>query len=275
MLFVEPLQETAGGAIGFCIDRSGAIQVTNGLGGVEISSLKGRGEEAGPPVIDGGLRRAAGIGDRDVGREVLIFAPQGVAGPGAHTGEAVEGETGRHVVFARAVRVGLAFDGMQEADVVGQFPEVGHQIGNHLARFTSRLELPGTLSEVPLLPLEGDEFVAAGHWFTMHFDERRFVVEGIQVTAGSGAENDDDIFRCGRKMGIAGGEGLAGIDFGPDGGFAAHGQPGFLLRREQMLFGEHRGESDTAQTADGLAEEVSAVEQMTIRGKRVLRSAHV
>ena len=137
---------------------------------------------------------------RSVSRQVLIFRPQRIRGPGSDAGKTVERESCRHVVFTRAVSIRFAFDGVQKAHVVGHVTEMRHKVRDHLAAFTARPKVPRALRQIPLFALKRHELLPAGHRLPVSVPKLRFVIERIQLTARTRAEDHKDSFRCGREV---------------------------------------------------------------------------
>ena len=82
---------------------------------------------------------------------------------------------------------------MEEAHVVGDFAQLWNQIGNHLARFAARLELPRAFREHSLLALKRHQVFRARHRLTMLLDQFRLVIECVNLATGAGAENHQHI----------------------------------------------------------------------------------
>ena len=109
---------------------------------------------------------------------------------------------------------------MDEAEIIGVLSEVGQQVGKVFAGLAAWLELPGALGEVPVLALECDDLVDAGHGLAVALDQFGFVVPGVEMADGAGAEDVEDAFGLGREMGLAGGERVGGGGLG--GGSRCH-----------------------------------------------------
>jgi hypothetical protein len=200
---VEQLGEAAGSFIGLFADGGGAFEVADGLQGVEGDALVLGGEEAGGPVGGAGGGDAADVGDGDIGGEIVVHGPEGVAGPGAGGGEAFKDEAGIHGDAGGAVGVGPGGHGMDEGHAVGEGAEVGELFGDPFAGLAALDELPGAAHEVAVGALEGDLFFAAGHGLAGAFFEFGFVVEGVEVGDAAGAEDLDDAFGLWGEVGLA------------------------------------------------------------------------
>ena len=159
---LRQLQEIARGRVRLPREiAAGVARLRDRLVGVEGRALKHGRQESRAPVVRPDLRHAARIGNGDERRQVLVLGAQGVAHPRAHAGKAIEGEAGAHLIFGRAVRVGLGRHRVDEAHVVRQVGQVRQQVGDHLAALAARPEFPQRLSEVAVLALEGDQLLAA------------------------------------------------------------------------------------------------------------------
>ncbi|MFM1944028.1 MAG: hypothetical protein RI897_3010 [Verrucomicrobiota bacterium] len=259
VVLVQLVEEVAGGFVGGGVDGCRAVEVTDGLGGAELGALEGGGEEAGSPVIDAGLRGAAGVGDGDVGGERFVVAAKGIGRPGADTGEAIEGEPGVHEILTGAVGVGVSGERVDEAHIIDQVGEVRDEVGNHFAALAAGSEFPGAFGEHTLFALEGDERVSARHGFAMVPDEFGFVVESIELAAGAGAEDHEDLFGGGGEVGWSGCVGVGGVDFGSDGVFPRGALA--LGIGEEAIGVEEVGEGDGAEAGARVAEEATSVEE--------------
>ncbi len=259
VVLVEVVEEVTGGVVAGGGDGCGAVEVADGLGGAELGALEGGWEEPGSPVVDAGLRRAAGVGDGDVGGERFVVAAEGIGGPGADTGEAIESEPGVHEIFTGAVGVGISGERVDEAHVIDEVAEVGDEVGDHFPALAAGSEFPGAFGEHALFALEGDEVIGTGHGLAVVADEVGFIVEGIELAAGTGAEDHEDLFGGGGEVGWSGGVGIGGVDIGADGIFA--GGTLALGIAEEAVEVEQVGEGDGAEAGAGVAEEAASVEQ--------------
>ena len=96
--------------------------------------------------------------------------------------------------------VGLRRQRVDEAKLVGALGQVRQQIGNVLARLTSRPEFPGALGQVAVFALKSDQFVDPRHRLTVPLPELGFVVPGIEMAYGTRAEDVQDTLGSGRKV---------------------------------------------------------------------------
>ena len=107
-MFVQPDDEVPRGAVSIGPDSCRPGKISDGLCGVEIGPLKCGWQEAGVPTVAARTGRAARVGNRDVRRQILVFASQRIGRPSPDAGKAIEREPGVHEVLARTVRIRLA-----------------------------------------------------------------------------------------------------------------------------------------------------------------------
>lgn len=119
--FVDAFEEASGRLIGLGSGAFGNGKIAERFAGIELRPLIGGRQEAGAPIVDTGLGSAPRIGNGHIGGQVFAFCTKCPCRPGSHTGKAIESVTGGHEVLSRAVGIGLARHGMNEAHVVGQF----------------------------------------------------------------------------------------------------------------------------------------------------------
>jgi len=101
---------------------------------------------------------------------------------------------------------------MDETEVVHLFGEMREEIGNHFPALAARPEFPGTAGERPLFTLEGDELFGAGQRPAMVANQVRFVIEGIELAAGTTAKDDQHVLGARGKMGGTRGKRTRRID---------------------------------------------------------------
>ena len=205
VLGVEELGEVARGKVGGGGDARGAVEIADGVGGIEGDALVFCGEKARGPIGGAGGRDATDVGDGDVGGEIVVFAAESVAEPGTGGREAFKNEAGIHGDAGGAMSVGARAHRMDEGHVVDVARKVGKFGGNGLAGLAGGLKIPGAAHEVAVGALEGDVFVAAGHGLAAALFKLGFVVEGIEVGCAAGAENLDDALGLGGEVGLTGG----------------------------------------------------------------------
>jgi hypothetical protein len=200
MPLVELLQQVARRRFSGRTDRRRRIEVWNRFVRIERRALKRRRQECAVPVIRADLRHAAGIGNCHERRQVLILGAEGVANPRAEAWKAVEREAGAHLVLGRAVRVRLAGQRMDEAQVVGQLGHVWQQVRDHLAALAAGAEFPRRTRQVAVLALKCDQLAIARQRLPVPLDQLRLEVPSINVTQRPGAEDDENLLSPGREV---------------------------------------------------------------------------
>src|SRR5262249_43239899 len=163
-------------------------------------ALKHGRQEAVSPVGGALLRVAAGIGDRDVGRKVLVLGAERVAHPCAGAGKSLERESGAHEHFAGPVSVRLRGQRMDEAHLVGAFGQMGQQVRDPFAAFTALAEGPWATREVAVFALERDQLVDTRQRLAVALPEGRLVVPGVEVADSARTEDVQDATGPGGKM---------------------------------------------------------------------------
>ncbi len=88
---------------------------------------------------------------------------------------------------------------MDETHVIGELREIGHEVGDNLAAFTSRFEFPERLRHFADRSLER-HFRRIGRSLAMMFVELRLEVPGIEMAHRSRAKNDQHLIRLRRVM---------------------------------------------------------------------------
>src|SRR5262245_8189876 len=89
---------------------------------------------------------------------------------------------------------------MDESHVVDPLPQIGKQIGNPLAGLSPLVERPGTLHQIAILALKGNEFFFSRQWLPVAFLKLGLVVESVQLGASAGEKDLDDASRLGSEM---------------------------------------------------------------------------
>ena len=205
MALIHPPEKGASRLVGGARNGFRARKVVDRLGGVEGRPLECRRQKTGSPAVDARLGRAARVGDGDVCREVVVLAAQRVTGPRSHAREPLQRVAGAHVVFARAVRVRLAGERVDEAQLVRHLPDVRNEIGDLFAALTVRPERPWAPVQASLFALKGDEAAGSRQGLAVAPDELRLVVEGVNLAARPGAENHQHLLRLGPCVRVSGG----------------------------------------------------------------------
>ena len=142
---IHPLEKAARRRIGAWGNIFRTRKVVDRLGGVEGCSLERHRQKTGSPAIDARLGCAARIGDGDIGRQIIVLATKRITCPRSHAWEPLQGVPGAHVVFARAVRVRLAGERVDEAQLVRHLPDLRNEIGDIFAALPVLPEFPRTL----------------------------------------------------------------------------------------------------------------------------------
>ena len=118
MTLVQQLEKIARAGFGSGRNFPGRFQIRNRFVGREGGALKHRGQEGRVPMVRPHLGHAARIGNGHERGQVLLLAAQGIRRPRAHAGKTIQGETGAHLIFRRAMRVRFRGHRMDEAQVV-------------------------------------------------------------------------------------------------------------------------------------------------------------
>ena len=113
-----------------------------GFGGAHHGALKERGHEPVGPVADAIDGMSSGVGEDNVGREILAFVAEAVGEPGTEGGAARLGAPGVHEPDRRLVPVDVGVHRTDDGDVVHDAGEMGKQFGDGNAGLTMALELP-------------------------------------------------------------------------------------------------------------------------------------
>ncbi len=256
--FVLALEERGRRVVGLFADRLGRIEIANPLAGVKGRTLKRGRQKAIPPIVACCLRQPAQVGDGDERRQVGVFASQSVSCPSAHRRKAVDVVTRRHEILARAVRVGLAGERMQKAQLVGQFTEIGQQLAGHLPALPARTKFPQRLGQIAVLALECDQFVRPRHRLAVVLDQVRLVLERVYVAQRPAHEHHQHILRFGGEMRRAGGIRIRRVDLRTQWRLRVVA----FFRGQQTVVGQQRSQRNPPQPAAGMGEESAAGEQI-------------
>ena len=154
--------------------------------------------------------------------------------------------------------VGLAGEGVNETQVIGQVTQPGDEVGDHLAALPAGPERPGALGESSLRPLEGDQLVSAGHRLAVPGDQFGLVIERVEMTAGPRVEDHQHLLRLRGEVGLAASVGVGRIDLRPDGGAVV---VAFGLGRQQPITPQQVRESHPSQGRGALRQQSAAIEQ--------------
>ena len=248
VLVVEQSEKIASGLVVAARDRVGPGQVADWLIGIEGGSLVNGRQEPAHPVGRPLLRVAPRVGNRHVGRQVLVLGPERIADPRADAGKAFEREPGAHVHLAGPVGIGLRRQRMDEAKVINPLGQVGQEIGDELARLSPRPERPGALVQCAVLALERDQRFRSGHRLTVPLDQLWLVIERVEMAHGAGAEDMHNVFGPGRKVGRPRRQ-RAAFDAVRTG-------------RQQSLLGHERRERNPAHAGGHVGQEAPAIKQV-------------
>ena len=162
--------------------------------------------------------------------------------------------------------VGLTLHRMDEAHFIRQGGQVGDQVGNHLPTLASWTKLPGTASQRSLLALKGDELLVPRQGLPMATNEFGLVIEGVELTAATTTEDQQDILGPGLEMGIAWRIGMTRGDDRTNGVLTRH------RGGQQPLTPQQMGQCNRTQANPGVGKEASPIEQRTL--KRRLDRVH-
>src|SRR5438309_2524791 len=125
------------------------------------------------------------------------------------------------------------------------------QVRDHPAALAAWSKRPMRFRQVAVLALEGDKLVLAGQRLAVALVQLRFVIPCLQVRAGAGAEDDEDVpglrreVWWSRRVGAFGGPGWAPL-------LAGLG--------EQALSGQQGRQRDRAQASAPVAEKIPPIE---------------
>ncbi len=143
-------------------------------------------------------------GEDDEAGQVFGLAAQAVGDPRAHARPAGDGRPGVHEGVRRVVVDRLGHHGPDDADLVGDAPDVREELADLLARLAELLERVLRREALERLPLElrdrHPRRERAGHRLAVHLGELRLVVERLQVRRPAGHAEEDDPFRLRREV---------------------------------------------------------------------------
>ena len=117
---------------------------------LEYGRKKSRRSNGSGPIC--GTPRGSGIATK--AGKFWFSRPQRIADPSAGAGKTIQRESGAHLIFGRAVGVGLGGHRMDEAHFVRQLRQVRQHVRDHFAALPARLELPERLDQVAVLALK-------------------------------------------------------------------------------------------------------------------------
>jgi hypothetical protein len=165
------------------------------------------------------------------------------------------------------MRIRLAGQRVDETHVISQITQLRDEVRHHLSALAARSKFPGALCQVPLCSLESDQSVRSGHRLSVPTDQLRLVIERVEMTAGSGAEDHDNIFRSRRKVCITSGERPRRIDLRSNWRLAADGRFGIVRRRlgrasvtaQQLIASQQTGQRDATQTVSHIVHETTTI----------------
>ncbi len=176
--FVHRREERAGGPLPIVGNRFGGSQVIDGrTPAAKHNALMARGEKPVGPVDRAAGGKTAGIGNDDVGGQVVAFRAETVRQPRAEHGESVQAKSG--VLLKRRRRMVGSFGEhrLDDSQFVGNLGDVRKEFRNPQAALASLFELPIVFPQQADLPEEDVGLLARGHRPAMIPRERRLVVE--------------------------------------------------------------------------------------------------
>ena len=213
----------------------GRIQVEQArLGGANHGPLVDGGEPSVGPVVLGEQREAGGMGEREVGGEVLRFGTEAVGEPASEGGCAGRDAAVGEGVQGLAVVVDPGVPGPDQADVVGDLPEMRQQGGKLHAALAvasklpqARKDLGAGLAGVVVLELAGERFAGA-------LRKQGLGIEQVHLARTADHEDRDHRPGPGRVMRRTEAEVMgAGLQFRPDRG----GKQAFLVEKPRQRRG--------------------------------------
>ena len=149
------------------------------------------------------------------------------------------------------MRIRFSGERMNEAHFIGQLAQLRHQLGHHLAGLPARLKLPRALGEVALIALKGLQSFCAGHGLTVPFEQFRFEIKCVQMTARARAEDHEYLFRLCREMSVPRGKWFGRINLRPD----------RSIVRQRPFPRQQAGQGNPTQPLAGVAEKLSAIKK--------------
>jgi hypothetical protein len=182
------------GRPGFGRDGGGSLEVDHRFLGLRPEGdalVVGRQESRGPIDRSAG-RQSARVGQHHERRQILVLRTQSIAQPGSHAGESVERESAVHLEGRRSVVVALGEHRVDEAQIVDAPGQVRQQIAHPGAAPTPLAERVDALHEFSGLTEKPQVFAPSLELGAMQALEFRFVVEGVQMTDASAAEDLHD-----------------------------------------------------------------------------------
>ncbi len=134
-------------------------------------------------------RLAPCIGNCDEGGKVVVFAAEGVAGPGTCGGEALGRMPGIHKDAAGTMRIGSRHHRMHEGHVIDMLRNMRQHRREPLPRLATGNEGPGAGHQVAVLALERDQVFLPRERLPRQPFEFGFVIPEVEMRGCSGTED--------------------------------------------------------------------------------------
>ena len=172
-------------------------------------------------IVAGPGAGAFGAAEDDVSRKVFAFVAESVETPGSEAGSAELRMTGVEHELRRSVVDRIGLHGLNEAEVVNVFGDIGQEFAELDTALAVPVELEFRAEESGLGIDEGGAIAFeqfGGRQFAVTLDQFLFVIEKIEVTGGAGLEDVDDAFRFRGEVRQARGEWIGGsidLSFSP------------------------------------------------------------
>src|SRR5262249_22669504 len=151
----------------------------------------------GVPVLGAVRGESAMIGKHDEGRQVFVHAPEAIAHPATHSGEAGTIEAGGLQERALRMHTGLADHVMNESEFIDDAAERRDRFAELLAALAVRLEFPERSEPGPEPILERLDVLAELGRLAVPLNKFRLKVEQIDMTGAAGHEQLHDALRLG------------------------------------------------------------------------------
>ena len=232
-------------------------QMSHRFFGTHRRPLEGRWQKPWAPVVRSILRHPAWIGNRHIGRQVLVLAAQCIRHPRAQRGKPIQHEARREEVLRWTVGVGLAGQGVHKSKIIRQLRQMRDHVAHPLPRLPPLTEGILRPCQVPGGALKRHRWTA-GQRLVVPLDQLWLVIPSLQLAHRPRAENDDHVLGLRREVRAAWRIRPRRVDQGS-------------LRGQQAIRAQQTRQRHRSQRCGGVRQEPSPVEEGSACERDVFR----
>ena len=194
MMCVESLNDVTSCRIIFPIELIWTLKVFWRTCCTEVGALKCCWQKTISKVVFSTACETARIINCNKCRKVFVLGAECVGCPCTKRWKAFHCEPGVHEVLTLRMSARLGVEGVNEAEFICLFGQVGEKVRHHLAGLSTRPKFPERLRNVSSRSFKGDVWNSRG-LLPMELFKFWLVVECVYMADSAGAVDDENLFR--------------------------------------------------------------------------------